>query len=188
MIRPRDPITKEPVGGIQLHFDQRVFLRCIMRFFSIYGVFPRGWSKTYCEVLALELVAILYPGSHLSLTAQTKENAANLLGEKHNEIMQHFPFLKNEVIKVLKSKDNYEIMFTNNSKIDTLPNSQTAKGNRRTRMSIEESALIDNWTFTDALKPIVEIGRNTPGKLGCPDPLELNQQINFFTTSGFKRK
>ena len=35
LIRPRDPITKEPVGGIQLHFDQRVFLRSIMRFQSI---------------------------------------------------------------------------------------------------------------------------------------------------------
>lgn len=36
LIRPK-------TGGINLHFDQRVFLRCICRFVSIYGVFPRGW-------------------------------------------------------------------------------------------------------------------------------------------------
>lgn len=186
LIRPRDPITKEPVGGIQLHFDQRVFLRSIMRFQSIYGVFPRGWSKTYCEVLAMELTCILFPGSHLSLTAQTKDNASALLRTKHEEIMEHFPFLKSEIIKILKSKDEYEIMFVNGSKIDTLPNAQTAKGQRRTRMSIEEAALIDAWTFTDALKPIVEIGRMTKGKLCMQDPQELNQKIDFFTTAGFR--
>nr|DAZ37712.1 MAG TPA: Terminase large subunit [Caudoviricetes sp.] len=38
MIRPEK-------GGINLHFDQRVYLRCICRFASVYGVFPRGWRK-----------------------------------------------------------------------------------------------------------------------------------------------
>ena len=38
MIRPEK-------GGINLHFDQRVYLRCICRFSSVYGVFPRGWRK-----------------------------------------------------------------------------------------------------------------------------------------------
>lgn len=40
--------------------------------------------------------------------------------------------------------------------------------------------------FQDALKPIVENGRLTVGKLAIVDPCELNQQINFFTTSGFR--
>ena len=40
--------------------------------------------------------------------------------------------------------------------------------------------------FQDALKPIVENGRLTVGKLAVTDPCELNQQINFFTTSGFR--
>lgn len=39
-----DLITPER-GGIKLHLDQRVYLRCIMRFVSTYGVFPRGWGK-----------------------------------------------------------------------------------------------------------------------------------------------
>ena len=29
-------------GGIKLHTDQRVFLRCDVRFMSMYGVFSRG--------------------------------------------------------------------------------------------------------------------------------------------------
>ena len=32
-------------GGITLHYDQRVFLRSVVRFTSIYGVFVRAWSK-----------------------------------------------------------------------------------------------------------------------------------------------
>lgn len=32
-------LIKPKTGGINLHFDQRVFLRCICRFVSIYGVF-----------------------------------------------------------------------------------------------------------------------------------------------------
>ena len=48
-------------GGIKLHPDQRVYLRCIMRFVSVYGVFPRGWSKTFCEVLAMFLVGMRFP-------------------------------------------------------------------------------------------------------------------------------
>ena len=29
-------------GGIKLHADQRIYLRAITRYFSTYGVFPRG--------------------------------------------------------------------------------------------------------------------------------------------------
>ena len=39
-------LIKPEKGGINLHLDQRVFLRAVMRFVSVYGVFPRGWSKT----------------------------------------------------------------------------------------------------------------------------------------------
>ena len=53
-------------------------------------------------------------------------------------------------------------------------------------MNIEESALIDDVTFQDALKPIVEVPRVCVGKYSVVDPEELHQQINFFTTAGFK--
>lgn len=35
-------LLKPKEGGINLHADQRVFLRCATRFFSLYGCFPRG--------------------------------------------------------------------------------------------------------------------------------------------------
>lgn len=180
-------LIKPDVGGINLHPDQRTFLRAIMRFVSLYGVFPRGWGKTYDEVLAMELVAVFFPGIDLAMTAQTKENAAELLKDKHNEIIKHFPMLENEVLGSPKfSKGDAEIKFKSDSRIDNLANSQTSKGQRRKRISIEEAALLNDEMFQDALKPIVEVPRYTIGKLGVVDPCELNQQINFFTTSGFR--
>lgn len=132
------------------------------------------------------IIAVLYPGITMSLTAQTKANAAELLKDKYDEITRQFPLLKNEMYKPRIAKDDFELNFVNGSRIDVLANAQTSKGQRRNRIQIEESALIDAQTFDDALKPIVEIGRTTRGKLGIIDPLELNQQINFFTTSGFR--
>lgn len=88
--------------------------------------------------------------------------------------------------KPKSSKDKFELNFINGSRIDSLANAQSSKGQRRNRIQIEESALLDNATFEDALKPIVEIGRTTVGKLGIINPMELNQNINFFTTTGFK--
>ena len=180
-------LIKPETGGITLHPDQRIYLRCIMRFVSLYGVFPRGYSKTYTEVLAMELVGIFFPGIETALTAQSKENAAELLRDKHLEIMKHFPMLENEVRgKPRFSKNDAEINFKSDSRIDNLANSNTSKGQRRKRISIEEAALLNDALFQDCLRPIVEIGRSTVGKLAVIDPCELNQQINFFTTSGFR--
>lgn len=145
------------------------------------------WGKTYDEVLAMYLVSIFFPSIDLAMTAQTKENAAELLKDKHSEIMKHFPMLENELLDKPKfSKGDAEVKFKSDSRIDNLANAQTSKGQRRKRINIEESALLNDEMFQDALKPIVEVPRYTIGKLGVVDPCELNQQINFFTTSGFR--
>ena len=173
-------------GGIKLHLDQRIFLRCETRFFSMYGCFPRGFSKTFLEEVAMYIVCIRYPNIELALTAQTKENAALLLKDKYNEIVRYYPFFENEIIKTSFIKGDALIMFKNGARIDALANAQSSKGQRRKRIMIEESALMDNVTFEDALKPIVEVGRLTCGKLAVTNPEELNQQIHFFTTPSFR--
>lgn len=179
-------LVKPEKGGIILHPDQRTFLRCIVRFVSVYGVFPRGWGKTFDEILAAFLVCMFFPGVDVAITAQTKENAANILEDKYLEIIKYYPMLANEVIKPSFSKNVAVIPFVNLSKIDILANAQSSKGQRRKRISIEESALLNNALFEDALEPIVVIPRNTVGQYAIVDPEELNQQINFFTTAGYR--
>lgn len=179
-------LIKPEEGGITLHADQRIFLRCALRFFSMYGCFPRGWGKTWDEVIAMFITAIRYPNIELSLTAQTKDNAAELLKDKTQEILRQYPMLSNEIIKTKFQKGDAEVSFKNEARIDVLANSQNSKGQRRKRINIEESALLDAATFDDALKPIVEVSRYTCGKLAIINPEELNQQIHFFTTPGWR--
>lgn len=179
-------LLKPQEGGINLNTDQRVFLRSATRFFSMYGCFTRGWGKTFCEFLAMIVVAIKYPNIELSLTAQTRENAVKLLKDKYNEVLRQYPILQNEIVKSSFTRDTAEIVLKNGARIDALANSQTSKGLRRKRINIEESVLMDNETFEDALKPVVEVPRYTCGKLAIVNPEELNQQINFFTTPGWR--
>lgn len=179
-------LIKPPKGGLNLHLDQRIYLRVMLRFISFYGVFPRGYGKTFDEVLASILACVFFPEISISLSAQTKENAADLLKDKYNEIIRFYPMLKNEIEKANFAKGDALIVFKNGARLDNLANSQTSKGQRRKRMNMEESALIDNDTFLDALLPIVEVPRVCVGKYSITDPEELNQQINFFTTAGFK--
>lgn len=179
LIRPK-------TGGINLHSDQRTFMRTTMRFLSMYGVYPRGWSKTFLEVLTMYIASVLFPGIEFALTAQTKENAAELLKDKHGDIIKKYPWFKNEVYDTKFSKSDAEILFLNDSRIDILANNSSSKGQRRHQIMIEESALIDDFTFQDALFPIVEHGRLTTGKLGIHNPEELSQKVCFFTTAGFR--
>lgn len=179
-------LIKPLKGGLNLHLDQRIYLRVMLRFTSFYGVFPRGYGKTFDEVLASMLACMFFPEISISLSAQTKENAADLLKDKYGEIIRFYPMFKNEIEKANFAKGDALIVFKNGAKLDNLANSQTSKGQRRKRMNMEESALIDNNTFLDALLPIVEVPRVCVGKYSITDPEELNQQINFFTTAGFK--
>ncbi|MFK3936676.1 hypothetical protein ACI2JA_04060 [Alkalihalobacillus sp. NPDC078783] len=180
-----DLVTPE-TGGIKLDLDQRLFLRCIARFISNYGVFPRGYGKTYLEFLAMVHAAIFYPDIDISMTAQTRENAAKLVSEKWREVEKHFPLLKKEVVKFTSSKDTVELVFTSGGRLDVLANQQSTKGARRKRLNIEESALLNNALYQDVLEPIVNVPRRTIGKEALINPEELNGQVNFFTTSWFR--
>lgn len=180
-----DLITPE-TGGIRLDLDQRVFLRCLARFISTYGVFPRGYGKTLLEVMGMYHTAIFFPDIEVSMTAQTRENASKLVDEKHREILRFYPLMANEIVKYSSSKDSVEVIFTSGGRIDVLANQQSTKGARRKRLNVEESALLNNELFQDVLEPIVNVPRRTIGKEALINPEELNGQINFFTTSWFR--
>jgi len=130
--------------------------------------------------------AIFYPDIELSMTAQTRENAAKLVDEKHREIIKFYPLMANEIKKFSSSKDDAEIIFTSGGRIDILANQQSTKGARRKRLNIEESALLNSDLFQDVLEPIVNVPRRTVGREAVVNPEELNGQINFFTTSWFR--
>jgi ribonucleoside-diphosphate reductase alpha chain len=106
-----DLITPE-TGGIRLDLDQRVYLRSIARFISNYMVFPRGYGKTLLEFMGMVHSALFFPDIEITLTAQTRENAAKLVDEKFREILKFYPLIQNEIMgKPQISKDSIEIVF-----------------------------------------------------------------------------
>lgn len=120
------------------------------------------------------------------MTAQTKENASKLLEEKHREITKFYPLIRNEITKSSFTKDSAEVVFTSGGRVDVLANQQNTKGSRRKRINIEESNLLNDLLFQDVLEPVANVPRRTIGKQALVNPEELNGQINFFTTSGFR--
>ncbi|MGD7047075.1 hypothetical protein FZC83_02325 [Rossellomorea marisflavi] len=180
-----DLITPE-TGGIRLDLDQRVFLRCLARFIANYGVFPRGYGKTLLEIMGMYHTAIFFPDIEICMTAQTRENAAKLVDEKHRELTKFYPMLKSEITKYSSSKDSVEVCFTSGGRIDALANNQSTKGARRKRLNVEEAAQLNAALFDDVLEPIVNVPRRTIGKQALISPEELNGQINFFTTSWYR--
>lgn len=173
-------------SGIQLHLDQRVFLRCDIRFRGLYGCFSRGASKSYLEVLADIITCTLYPNIVIALTAQTKEAAARIMKAKYAEILRHFPLLAQEIVYARFSKNDAEIKFKNNAIYRALANSQNSKGERAHRIRRDESALSDEETYLDAIKPIAEVPRVMTGSARIPNAEELNGQIHSFTTVSWR--
>jgi len=179
-------LIKPEKGGMRLDLDQRVFLRCLSRFISTYGVFPRGFGKTMIELMSIYHTAIFFPDVNLSMSAQTKENAASISEDKHKELVKKFPLLVNEITKVSHSKDSVEVIFKSGGTYSILANAQSTKGQRRHRLNVEESALLNNELFKDVLEPVVNVPRRTIGEQSIISPYELNGMINFVTTSGYR--
>ena len=180
---------KGPDCTFKFRFTQRVFLRIIMRHKYVYAVFPRGFSKSFLAMMALMLRAILFPGSHLSITTGGKEQAASITIAKIEEICRLIPALANEIDwsrgASKKSKDNVHYIFKNGSEIDILAARESSRGQRRTGILVEESILVDGDALNEIIIPTTNIDRNLPD--GSTDPDEVvNQSQIYITTAGWK--
>lgn len=175
---------KPETGGLNFDLYQRVMMRQLARFPENYFCIPRGGSKTLVHILVQYHTACCYPNVTLAITSSTKENAVKIWKEKHDEILRFYPSFAENFRSVNFSKDTGRIEFQNGAVIDNLANAQTSKGLRRRRGGLEESALIDKDLYENAIEPIFNIPRTTMN--GEIDPVELNGQINRFSTSGYK--
>lgn len=175
---------KPESGGLNFDLYQRIMMRQLARFPENYLCIPRGGAKTLCHILVQYHTACCYPNITLAITSSTKENAVKIWKEKHDEILRFYPSFSENFKSENFSKDSGRVEFHNGAVIDNLANAQSSKGLRRRRGGLEESALIDKDLYEDAIEPIFNISRTTMS--GEIDPLELNGQINRFSTSGYK--
>ncbi len=176
----------EPEKGkkLELDIDQIVTLRLLVRNPDVYMCVIRGYGKTMLHIMAQYHIARFFPSAKLSVTASTKESATSIWKAKHEELLEYYPILRDEIKSESFSKDSGKVIFVNGATVDSLANTQQSKGQRRHRGGLEESNIIDKATLEDAVLPIFNVPRKTMGNL--VDPEELNGQVNRYTTSGFK--
>ena len=135
-----DFITPEN-SYFKLYFYQRLFLRVCMRFREVSGTFPRAFSKSFLDFLAMNIRGIVQPRSKGFTCADTKKQAAQIVEEKTNEVYRMFPFFVNElkISDVDKAKGKYgnmgsdyaELKFRNDSQIDIVNTGNAGRGGRR---------------------------------------------------------
>ena len=174
--------------GITLGADQKLLLRSMCRFAYNYLVLPRGYGKTLLEILAVYILAILYPESTWSMSAQTLEASAGFFSDKHADIVRFYPIIGQEIERCRITDNFVEIKFKSGSTITNMTNNGTAKGMRRNGCTFEECALMDFTKYQDNTEPITsEPYKSVLKYMSTVDPYARNKQT-FVTTAYYKNE
>ena len=178
----------------KLYFYQRLFLRVCMRYREVSGTFPRAYSKSFLDFLAMNIRGIVQPRSKGFTCADTKKQAAQIVEEKTNEIYRMFPFLVNELkisdIDKIKKKygnmgsDYAELKFRNDSQIDIVNTGNAGRGGRRHWGTLEEFAMMDGDAVNEVVIPLMNVDRRTVA--GLLNPSEPHAAQTMITTAGYK--
>lgn len=188
-----DFITPEN-SYFKLYFYQRLFLRVCMRFREVSGTFPRAFSKSFLDFLAMNIRGIVQPRSKGFTCADTKKQAAQIVEEKTNEVYRMFPFFVNElkISDIDKAKGKYgnmgsdyaELKFRNDSQIDIVNTGNAGRGGRRHWGTLEEFAMMDGDAVNEVIIPLMNVDRRTVA--GLLNPTEPHAAQTMITTAGYK--
>ncbi len=178
--------------NFRFYFYQRLFLRALFRYKITYATFVRAWSKSFMSVMGLMLKAVLYPGAKLFTVAAGKEQSAEILSGKVDEICRLIPALEKEIIwdtrgtraRTSKTKDSVIYTFVNGSTLENVAASERTRGRRFQSGLFEECASLDQDILNEVLIPTLNVDRMVNGKV---DPAEiLNKGQCFITTAGYR--
>ena len=180
---------KEKDLTFKLFFYQRVFLRAAMRFKYVYAVYPRAYSKSFLSVLILMIRAILYPRAKLFSTAGGKEQAAQILQEKVDDICQKIPAFQREIDwtrgETKVGKDSCIYKFKNGSTIENLAATERSRGRRFHGGLMEECVGLDQKMLQEVIIPTMNVSRRCMDG-NVREEEVLNQSQIFITTAGYK--
>lgn len=172
-----------------LFFYQRVFLRVSMRYKYVYSVFPRAYSKSFLSVLILMIRAILYPGAKLFSTAGGKEQAAQILQEKVQDICTKIPAFRREIDwgrgATREGKDSCKYVFKSGSTIENLAARESSRGRRFHAGLIEECVGVDQKILQEVVIPTMNVSRRCMSGEVIEEEI-LNQSQLYITTAGYK--
>lgn len=185
MVTPKDE-------NFSLFPYQRVFLRAVMRYKTVYLVACRAFSKSFLTILALMLQCIFIPGHKAFICAPFSSQGAKIAREKITEIYQHWPLIRKEVIggDITEipgnfGKDYCSIRFRNGSIFDVVGTTSATLGGRRHSGLIDEVKEHQEEDISTIVLPLMNVSRRQPnGKVNLKEP---NQQVIYCTSAWQKQ-
>lgn len=139
-----------------------------------------AYSKSFLTVLGLILKCILYPGAHLFVTSGGKQQSAEILSQKVQELCRLIPPLEREINwsrgKTQEGKDYVKYIFKNGSVLDNLAAKESSRGQRRHGGSIEECVGVDDKILREVIIPVMAVPRRALDGTTCEtEPVNKSQ-------------
>ena len=123
----------------KLKFFQRIFLRVCMRHGRILTIAPRAAGKSFICLLALYLICMFRPGSHVFQCAPGKAQGAKIANQKIHQLWDLYPLLKEEIVGEGNFSNDYvKLTFRNGSWMDIMSPLNSTRGNRATAGILDE--------------------------------------------------
>lgn len=179
-----DLITPEN-STIKLFPYQRIFLRAVMRYTTIYITAARATSKTFLSILGKYLQCIFIPNHVGSIVAPNKNQAAKISKQKIEEIWRYWPLLEKEVEKANFGKDYVDVYFKNKSRLSIVGALDSDRGLRTHATLIDETRDQDGAMISEVVLPQMNVSRRMLN--GEVNPYEkINTQVIYATSAGTK--
>ena len=164
---------------------QRIFMRAVARYPQVFITASRGTTKSFCMLAAKEVEGILYPGVNTQYAGPSKEQLADILSGVQEEIFEQWPGLKNYWAYKSNSRDNFELVSNEGSRIMI----NVARGTTCNSVIAEEIAqsetkttkAFDHNNFQKAILPAVR-GIRMVNRIR--DPFFQQYQQVYITSAG----
>ena len=144
----------------RLKFFQIIFLRACLRYGRVLTIAPRAAGKSFICILALYLICMFRPGSHVFQCAPGKAQGAKIANQKIHQLWDLLPLLKEEILGEGNFGNDYvKLSFRNGSILDVISPLNSARGNRATVGILDEFRDHDANNVNEIILPFLNIER-----------------------------
>lgn len=144
----------------RLKFFQIIFLRVCLRHGRILTIAPRAAGKSFICLLALYLICMFRPGSHVFQCAPGKAQGAKIANQKIHQLWDLLPLLKCEIVGEGNFGPDYvKLSFRNGSMMDIMSPINSTRGNRATAGILDEFRDHDADDINEIILPLLNIDR-----------------------------
>ncbi|MBO5969245.1 MAG: hypothetical protein J6S14_12190 [Clostridia bacterium] len=166
-----------------LEIVQRVLIRAFCRYQNDFITGSRGTTKTYCALLSMMVMGIMWPGIQKSYYGPSLKQTADICGKAWKQIEKNYPILASmwDVSSMRADRFVIETKFGSRIAITAM------RGDNIHGVLAEEAAQqetgnqFDYDTFESVVEPAVRLLRMVDKK---PDPLFPQNAFHYITSSG----